>query len=409
MFDKARLLDIIKNFICFSKDDKGELTKILAAYHQYVAGKKAVESTVNATTTDGKGGVFWHTQGSGKSLSMVFYAHLLQEALESPTIVVMTDRNDLDDQLFGQFARCADFLRQTPKQATCRKLSEDYKQRHNDNPGLPETEIGLKDFLNNRVANGIIFTTMQKFEESDDALSERRNIIVMADEAHRGQYGLEEKVDPKTGRIIVGTARIIRDSLPNATYIGFTGTPISAKDRSTIEIFGNYIDVYDMTQAVEDGATRPVFYESRVIHLKLDDDVLHLIDAEYDLMANNAEPYAIEKSKKELGQMESILGADQTLTALCEDIIKHYEENRQFELTGKAMVVAYSRPIAMKIYEKLLALRPKWKEDENVRVIMTDSNKDPEEWRSIIGNKGYRGKLAKRFKNPYSQAIKQGM
>ena len=372
MFDKGRLLDIIKNFICFSGD-----TKILGAYHQYFAVKKAVASTTNATVTDGKGGVFWHTQGSGKSLSMVFYAHLLQDALNSPTIVVLTDRNDLDDQLFGQFAKCASFLRQTPQQA--------------------ESRIHLKELLAGRQANGIIFTTMQKFEESSEALSDRRNIIVMADEAHRGQYGLEEKVDEKTGRIIIGTARIIRDSLPNATYIGFTGTPISSKDRSTIEVFGNYIDIYDMTQAVEDGATRPVYYESRVIHLKLDEDILRLIDAEYDIMAQNAEDYAIEKSKRELGKMESILGAEQTITALCEDIIKHYEQNRQYELTGKAMIVAYSRAIAMSIYRKLLKLRPEW--TEKVSVVMTESNKDPEEWQGIIGNKRHRDEMAKRFKD----------
>ena len=185
--------------------------------------------------------------------------------------------------------------------------------------------------------------------------------------------------------------------MPNATYIGFTGTPISSKDRSTIEVFGNYIDIYDMTQAVEDGATRPVYYESRVIHLKLDEDILHLIDAEYDIMAQNAEDYAIEKSKKELGKMDSILGAEQTVTALCEDIIKHYEENRQYELTGKAMIVGYSRAIAMAIYRKLLELRPEWA--EKVGVVMTESNKDPEEWRSVIGNKRHRDVMAKRFKD----------
>lgn len=388
MFDKERLLDIIKNFICFSGD-----TKIIGAYHQYFAVRKAAAAAATAITTDGKGGVFWHTQGSGKSLSMVFYAHLLQELLNSPTIVVLTDRNDLDDQLFGQFAKCSAFLRQTPQQA--------------------ERRIHLKELLEGRQANGIIFTTMQKFEESSEPLSERRNIIVMADEAHRGQYGLEEKVDAKTGRIIVGTARIIRDSLPNATYIGFTGTPISSKDRSTIEVFGNYIDIYDMTQAVEDGATRPVYYESRVIHLKLDEDILQIIDAEYDIMAENAEPYAIEKSKKELGRMDSILGAQQTITALCEDIITHYEQNRQHELTGKAMIVAYSRPIAMKIFEKLVGhyekqpdgtfkliadgLRPEWA--NKVGVVMTSGNNDPEEWREIIGNKRRKEEMAKKFKD----------
>lgn len=376
IFEKKRLLDIIKNYICFSNDGINRF-KILAGYHQYFAVNKAVQSTKRAIETDGKGGVFWHTQGSGKSLSMVFYAHLLQEALDSPTIVVITDRNDLDNQLYGQFARCKDFLRQEPIQA--------------------ENREHLKSLLDGRQANGIIFTTMQKFEESDEPLSERRNIVVMADEAHRGQYGLKEKVDAKTGRIKIGTARVIRNSLPNATYIGFTGTPISMKDRSTREVFGDYIDVYDMTQAVEDGATRPVYYESRVIKLKLDPDTLAMIDTEYDIMANNADPEVIAKSKKELGQMEAILGNDETIDSLVKDILEHYENYRENLLTGKAMIVAYSRPIALKIYKRILELRPSW--DEKVAVVMTDSNKDPEEWKEIIGNKHHRDELAKQFKD----------
>ena len=383
LFEKSRFLDILKNFICFNVD--GENTfKILAGYHQYFAVKKAVASTQHATETDGKGGVFWHTQGSGKSLSMVFYAHYLQEALESPTIVVITDRNDLDDQLYGQFARCRDFLRQTPQHAQSRQ--------------------NLTELLAGRQANGIIFTTMQKFEESGEPLSERRNIVVMADEAHRGQYGLTEKVVTRQKdngelevRTVIGTARIIRDSLPNATYIGFTGTPISEKDRSTREVFGDYIDIYDMTQAVEDGATRPVYYESRVIHLNLDKDTLQLIDAEYDLMAQNADPYVIEKSKKELGQMEAILGADTTIESLVNDILDHYENYRANLLTGKAMIVAYSRPIAMKIYNRILKLRPTW--TEKVAVVMTQGNNDPEKWREVIGNKAKKEELARQFKD----------
>ena len=390
MFEKERLLDIIKNFICFSNEGLKKF-KILAGYHQYFAVRKAIESTKNATVTDGKGGVFWHTQGSGKSLSMVFYAHLLQEALDSPTIEVITDRNDLDDQLYGQFAKCKDFLRQEPVHATCRKLTET----------SGKNDIGLKDWLDGRQANGIIFTTMQKFEESSEPLSDRRNIIVMADEAHRSQYGLKEKVDAKTGEIKVGTARIIRDSLPNATYIGFTGTPIAAKDRNTREVFGDYIDIYDMTQAVEDGATRPVYYESRVIKLKFDEATLHLIDQEYDIMANNADPEVVEKSKKELGQMEAVLGNDATIDSLVNDILDHYENYRADLLTGKAMVVAYSRAIAMKIYNRFLELRPSWK--EKVKVVMTESNKDPEEWRAVIGNKRRRDELAKEFKDNNSE------
>lgn len=387
MFQKERLLDIIKNFVCFSNDGI-EKFKILAGYHQYFAVKKAIESTKNAMVSDGKGGVFWHTQGSGKSLSMVFYAHLLQEELNSPTIVVITDRNDLDDQLFGQFSKCKDFLRQTPVQA--------------------ENREHLRSLLEGRKANGIIFTTMQKFENYDNALSQRRNIVVMADEAHRGQYGLTEKIKitkNKDGEEIatkvIGTARMIRNSLPNATYVGFTGTPISAKDRSTREVFGNYIDIYDMTQAVEDGATRPVYYESRVVKLKLDQDTLKLIDNEYDIMANNADEEVIERSKKELSRMDAILGADDTVNSLVDDILHHYENNRENLLTGKAMIVAYSRPIAMKIYKRILQLRPKW--TKKVAVVMTSGNNDPEEWRDIIGNKKYKNELAKKFKDNDSE------
>ena len=377
IFQRERLLDIIKNFICFSKEEKGS-AKILAGYHQYFAVKKAIERTKHATVSNGKIGVFWHTQGSGKSLSMVFYAHLLQQELSQPTIVVITDRNDLDDQLYTQFSKCKEFLRQTPVQANSRE--------------------NLKELLSGREANGIIFTTMQKFEESDEPLSERRNIIVMTDEAHRGQYGFEEKVDATTGKVSIGTARIIHNSLPNASYIGFTGTPISTKDRDTVEVFGDYIDIYDMTQAVNDGATCPVYYESRVINLNLDDATLQALDDEYELLAEEgATTEQIEKSKKEMSHLEEILGAPATIDSLCQDILKHYEENRQYELTGKAMIVAYSRPIAMSIYHRLLELRPKW--TDKVKVVMTGSNQDPEEWHDIIGNKQYKKELAKRFKD----------
>ena len=377
IFQRERLLDIIKNFICFSKEEKGS-SKILAGYHQYFAVKKAIERTKHATVSNGKIGVFWHTQGSGKSLSMVFYAHLLQQELSQPTIVVITDRNDLDDQLYTQFSKCKEFLRQTPIQANSRE--------------------NLKELLSGREANGIIFTTMQKFEESSEPLSERRNIIVMTDEAHRGQYGFEEKVDATTGKVSIGTARIIHNSLPNASYIGFTGTPISTKDRDTVEVFGDYIDIYDMTQAVNDGATCPVYYESRVINLNLDDATLQALDDEYELLAEEgATTEQIEKSKKEMSHLEEILGAPATIDSLCQDILRHYEENRQYELTGKAMIVAYSRPIAMSIYHRLLELRPKW--TDKVKVVMTGSNQDPEEWHDIIGNKQYKKELAKRFKD----------
>ena len=346
--------------------------------------RKAIEKAKIATKTDGKGGVFWHTQGSGKSLSMVFYAHLLQEALDSPTIVVMTDRIDLDDQLYMQFARCAPFLRQTPVQATSKE--------------------NLSKLLDGRKANGIIFTTMFKFERGEKPLSERRNIVVMADEAHRGQYGFDEKIvikeneqGEKEAHTVIGNARIIHDALPNATYIGFTGTPISAKDRNTREVFGDYIDIYDMTQAVEDGATRPVYYESRVIKLHLDQNTLALIDATYDALEQQSDAATIEKSKKMLGQMESVLGADSTIQSLCEDIVNHYEKYRANLLTGKAMIVAYSRPIAMKIYRKLLELRPTW--NEKIGVVMTGGNNDPEDWKEIIGTKSHKEELARKFKD----------
>lgn len=383
MFQKARLLDILKNFILFSGDGQKPI-KILAGYHQYFAVRKAIEKAKIATKTDGKGGVFWHTQGSGKSLSMVFYAHLLQEALDSPTIVVMTDRIDLDDQLYTQFAKCAPFLRQTPVQATSKE--------------------NLSKLLDGRKANGIIFTTMFKFERGEKPLSERRNIVVMADEAHRGQYGFDEKIvikeneqGEKEAHAVIGNARIIHDALPNATYIGFTGTPISAKDRNTREVFGDYIDIYDMTQAVEDGATRPVYYESRVIKLHLDQNTLALIDATYDALEQQSDAATIEKSKKMLGQMESVLGAESTIQSLCEDIVNHYEKYRANLLTGKAMIVAYSRPIAMKIYRKLLELRPTW--NEKIGVVMTGGNNDPEDWKEIIGTKSHKEELARKFKD----------
>ena len=402
IFQKERLLDIIKNFLCFNNDGLKSF-KILAGYHQYFAVRKAVARTEQAVQGDGKIGVFWHTQGSGKSLSMVFYAHLLQSVIESPTIVVITDRNDLDNQLYSQFANCKEFLRQVPQQA--------------------ESREHLKSLLNGRKANGIIFTTMQKFEESNEPLSDRRNIIVMADEAHRGQYGLTEKIktskDEKGNLIahkVKGTARIIRDSLPHASFIGFTGTPISREDRNTTEVFGNYIDIYDMTQAVEDGATRPVYYESRVVKLKLDDNVLKQIDNEYEMLSGNADPEVIEKSKRELGQLESVLGHDKTIASLVDDILEHYEQNRANLYTGKAMIVAYSRSIAMKIFEHILELRPDWAgttsqvtvgskqvtvpgDDAKIAVVMTESNKDPEEWRPIVGNKTNRQELAVRFKD----------
>lgn len=376
MFEKNRFLDIIKNFTLFSKDATNYI-KILGAYHQYFAVNKAVKSTIEAMGKDGKAGVFWHTQGSGKSLSMVFYVNKLQQILEKPTFVVITDRNDLDDQLYNHFVKCSDFLKQTPKQASSRE--------------------NLKELLNNRQANGIFFSTMQKFEESDEPLTERNDVIVISDEAHRSQYGLEEKMIPETGKIVVGAARKVRDALPNATYIGFTGTPISQKDKSTREVFGNYIDIYDMTQSVEDGATVPIHYETRIANLNLDEKILKEIDDKYEELASQAESYNIERSKKELSRMESLLGAPEIINDICEDIIHHYEDNRAFELSGKAMIVAYSRAIAIEMYKKILELRPSW--GKKIKVVMSDSNKDPEDWGEIIGDKKYRKELEKKFKD----------
>lgn len=384
MLEKSRLLSIIKNFILF-ENNTPEDRKIMAAYHQYYAVKKAVTSTLRAIETDGRAGVFWHTQGSGKSLSMVFYTRLLYEYLENPTYVIITDRNNLDEQLYEQFVKVKEFLRQTPEQASSRE--------------------NLKELLDGRVANGIFFTTMQKFSESKEPLTDRKDIIVITDEAHRSQYGLKEKIK-KDGSIHVGMARVIRESLPNASYIGFTGTPISQRDKDTREVFGDYIDVYDMTQAVEDGATRPIYYENRVMNLGLDEGLLEEIDAKYDELATQAREEDIIKSKRELGTLETILGSESTITHICEDIIKHYENERAHLLTGKAMIVAYNRNIAMKMYEKILELRPGW--EEKVKVVMTGNNNDPEEWKDIIGNKSYKKELATRFKDnddPFKIAI----
>lgn len=375
MMPKTRLMDIVKNFVCFN--DAGEkVVKILAAYHQYFGVTKAIDRAVEAVDGDGKIGVFWHTQGSGKSLSMVFFAHLLQERLNCPTIVVITDRNDLDDQLFGQFGRCKDFLRQSPVQATSRE--------------------NLKELLVGREANGIIFTTMQKFTDGDEPLCDRSNVVVMVDEAHRGQYGMTEKMD-EYGKVSVGAARVVRKALPNASYIGFTGTPIALEDRNTREIFGDYIDVYDMTQSVEDESTKPVYYESRVVALKLDEGTLAQLDATYAEFAAQADEVSVEKAKRDTGGLDAIFGAPETVDALCRDIVEHYENNRADVLAGKALIVAYSRPMAMKIYYKLLELRPEW--EDMLGVVMTMSNQDPEEWFEVCGGKTHKKEMERRFKD----------
>lgn len=376
MFQQRRLLDILQNYICFDKN-QGRYAKILTAYHQYYAVGKALERTKEAMEGNGKIGVFWHTQGSGKSLSMVFYAHQLVQRLPEVTIVVVTDRKDLDNQLFGQFCRCKDFLRQEPVNA----------QSRND----------LGRLLQGRQSGGIIFTTIQKFEEGDTPLSPRRNIIVMSDEAHRSQYG-DEHWDAQSQRMKKGFSQKMREALPGASFIGFTGTPISDRDRDTEEVFGHYIDIYDMSQAVDDGATRPVYYESRVVNLRLDDDTMKLLNDEFDHLGDEgATEEQIRKAKQEHSRLEVLLGEDATIDTLTRDIVHHYEDNRAQELTGKAMIVALTRPIAIKIYRKILELRPGW--TEKVKVVMSGSNQDPEDWQQIIGNEAYKKELARKFKD----------
>lgn len=308
---------------------------------------------------------------------MVFYAHQLVQRLPEVTIVVVTDRKDLDNQLFGQFCRCKDFLRQEPVNA----------QSRND----------LGSLLQGRQSGGIIFTTIQKFEEGDTPLSPRRNIIVMSDEAHRSQYG-DEHWDAQSQRMKKGFSQKMREALPGASFIGFTGTPISDRDRDTEEVFGHYIDIYDMSQAVDDGATRPVYYESRVVNLRLDDDTMKLLNDEFDHLGDEgATEEQIRKAKQEHSRLEVLLGEDATIDTLTRDIVHHYEDNRAQELTGKAMIVALTRPIAIKIYRKILELRPGW--TEKVKVVMSGSNQDPEDWQQIIGNEAYKKELARKFKD----------
>ena len=382
VFPKARLVDLIHNFIMF-KESEGKTTKILAGYHQYFAVNKVVERTRTALEEhSNKVGVVWHTQGSGKSFSMVFYVGCIirNPEFNNPTIVVLTDRNDLDKQLYNTFCACSRLmLRQTPKQA--------------------ESREHLKELLKVK-AGGIIFTTIQKFEESDEILSNRSNIIFMADEAHRSQYGLEGKLDRGTGEWKYGMAKYMRDSLPNAVFIGFTGTPIDFNDRSTIEVFGDYIDIYDMTQAVEDGATVPIYYENRTAKIKLNEELLKQIDAEYEKMAAEAPEIIIEKSKSDLSTIEAIIGSKERLNMLADDILAHYED-RQYVLTGKAMIVCMSRRIAINLYRTILSKRPQW--DKKVKVVLTESNKDDEGWHDIIGNRKYREELMIEFQDIESE------
>lgn len=384
VFRKDRLIDLITNFIVFQNTETST-KKILAGYHQYFAVRKAIDSTKNALLTKSrKAGVVWHTQGSGKSFAMVFYTGILlkDKELDNPTIVVLTDRNDLDEQLFTTFSTCNREI--LPQRSVNAKSREELKQLLQVNAG------------------GIVFTTIQKFEEGTDVLSERENIIFIADEAHRSQYGLTAKFNSKTGDFKYGYARNMRNALPNATFIGFTGTPVELADRSTREIFGDYIDIYDMTQAVEDGATVPIYYENRVAKLSLDEELLKQVDEEYNNLMESGEATdeVIKKSQKELSKLETIIGSKERLSMLAQDIIAHYEKRSDI-LTGKAMIVTMTRKIAIDLYREIIAKRPNW--ENKVKVVLTDNNNDPEDWHEIVGNKQHRDKMAIEFKKKDSE------
>lgn len=377
IFQKERLIDILQNFICFDHKD-GRIAKIMGAYHQYFAVNKALTKTDTAIGGDGKIGVFWHTQGSGKSLSMVFYVHLLVQRYPQCTIVVVTDRNDLDQQLYEQFAGCQKFLRQEPQRVGF-DLNE--KGKLTKTAGREDLVRKLKDLR----TGGIIFTTIQKFEEGTGLLSDRENIIVITDEAHRSQYG-DEHWDSKAEKMKKGFALLMREALPNASFIGFTGTPISQRDRDTKEVFGDYIDIYDMTQAVADGATKEVYYESRVVKLNLNEEALRKLDEEFDRLADEgATDEQINKARQENSGLKEILCHPDTINSLCKDIVEHYEKNRQYELTGKAMIVAYNKEAAVKIYRRILEMRPDW--TEKMHVVASAANTDREEWHDVIDAK----------------------
>ncbi|MFC6751790.1 type I restriction endonuclease subunit R [Deinococcus aquaticus] len=367
-FTPEILTDLLRHFVVFEVDGP-QVVKKVAAYHQYHAVQRAVQTTVEASGVAGdrRGGVVWHTQGSGKSLTMVFYAGKLvvQPELANPTLVILTDRNDLDDQLFGTFSRASGLLRQVPEQVTAR--SE------------------LRQKLGERAAGGVVFTTIQKFlpEERGDAfptLSERRNIIVIADEAHRSQYGLNARLG-KDGVLTYGFAKHIRDALPNATFLGFTGTPIETKDADTRAIFGDYIDVYDVQRAVEDGATVPIYYESRLVRLKPDEAAWATLDEEFDEITEGEEDSSREKLKTKWAALEALVGAPERVRAVAQDLVTHFEA-RQGVLDGKGMVVGMSRRICVALYDELIRLRPDWAgsgdQEGFVKVVMTGSaNDDP--------------------------------
>ncbi|PEI96180.1 DEAD/DEAH box helicase [Bacillus pseudomycoides] len=418
MLEKERLIRIIRDFILFQEsttDEKdsegnkiGELKttiKILASYHQYFAVQKAIDNTKIAVSEQGdrKIGVVWHTQGSGKSFTMTFYTGALVRELNNPTIVVITDRNDLDDQLYGTFAKSGDLLRQMPKQAHVRKLTEEQKKAQlKDN----SKEVnGLYDLLNDRESGGIIFTTIQKFQPEDGemrVLTDRRNVIIIADEAHRSQYGLEAKTDLNKGEVKYGYAKHLRDALPNASFIGFTGTPIELEDKSTPAVFGDYIDIYDMTRAVEDEATVKIYYENRIIKLDTDEQELKKVDDEFEEITEGQEEGDREKYKTKWSRLEAVVGSPNRVKKLAEDIVHHYEDKTKI-MKGKAMVVCMSRRICVALYDEIVKLRPDWHSDDldkgKIKVVMTGSAGDKPELQKHIGGKQRRDTLAKRMKD----------
>jgi type I restriction enzyme R subunit len=390
VFEKGRFLALVRDFIVFGDPGAG-LVKIVAGYHQFHAVRHAVASTIQASAPGGdrRVGVIWHTQGSGKSLLMAFYAGQLvkRPELENPTLVVLTDRNDLDDQLFATFSMCRDLIRQTPQQA--------------------ESREDLQDALT-RASGGVVFTTIQKFAppagQSDyPTLTERRNVVVIADEAHRSQYGFKARVDRKTGVMAYGFAKYLRDALPNASFIGFTGTPIEKDDVNTPAVFGEYIDVYDISRAVEDGATVPIFYESRLGRIELPEDEKPRIDAEIEELTEDEAQSEREQLKQKWSTVEALVGADKRLGLIAADLVAHFED-RVAAMHGKAMVVCMSRRICVALYDHITALRPDWHSDDDkagvIKVVMTGSASDPPEWQPHIGNRARRDLIAKRAKDP---------
>ena len=387
MCDKQRLLDIVRNFIVFEKDK--ETIKKLAAYHQYWATNKAVESTNAARRGNKKAGIVWHTQGSGKSLTMIFYTGKLVRELDNPTLVVLTDRNDLDDQLFGTFGRCQDILRQKPIQAESRKEMQE----------LLKVSSG-----------GVVFTTIQKFfpeenREKHPVLSERDNIVVIADEAHRSQYGFSAKILNKKDKTLItyGYAKYLRDALPKASFIGFTGTPIEKADRSTPAVFGKYVDTYDIEQAVDDGATVRIYYESRLAKLELKPEERPKIDKEFEDVTEGEEVEGKEKLKSKWARVEKVVGSPKRIERIARDIINHFED-RMSVLEGKGMIVCMSRRICVDLHNAIVKLRPTWydKEDDKgfIKVVMTGSAPDPKDWQQHIRNGIRRKRIGDNFKDP---------